>query len=268
MKSKNEVLKDTRLLNLRRFNLIMGGLHFIQGIMMLVLSLTLDKIKDFKPIIYGTFLSFDATKEILINETNELFTLPFGIMVSLFLFLSSIFHFIISFSKRANDKYNAQLNKHYNAFRWIEYSLSSSLMIVCIAVLFGINDLFMLILIFFLNASMNLFGLLMEKININRDKVDWSPFICGSIVGIIPWIIIFVIGFTKSNIEAIPSFVIAILFSYLILFNLFPINMYLQYKKIGKWKDYLYGEKMYIILSLVAKTLLAWLVLFGVMQPS
>jgi hypothetical protein len=43
--------------------------------------------------------------------------------------------------------------------------------------------------------------------------------------------------------------------------------MILQYKQIGKWKDYLYGERVYIILSLAAKSFLAWLVLFGAMQP-
>ena len=39
--------------------------------------------------------------------------------------------------------------------------------------------------------------------------------------------------------------------------------MVLQYKKIGPWKDYLYGERAYIILSLVAKSLLAWQVFAG-----
>ncbi|MPM61671.1 hypothetical protein SDC9_108531 [bioreactor metagenome] len=43
--------------------------------------------------------------------------------------------------------------------------------------------------------------------------------------------------------------------------------MILQYKKVGKWADYLYGERVYIVLSLVAKSILAWLVLFGAMQP-
>lgn len=43
--------------------------------------------------------------------------------------------------------------------------------------------------------------------------------------------------------------------------------MVLQYKKVGKWQNYLYGERTYIVLSLVAKTILAWLVLFGAMQP-
>ena len=36
--------------------------------------------------------------------------------------------------------------------------------------------------------------------------------------------------------------------------------MILQYKKGGPWKDYLYGERAYIILSLLAKTTLAWLI--------
>ena len=43
--------------------------------------------------------------------------------------------------------------------------------------------------------------------------------------------------------------------------------MILQYKRIGKWKDYLYGEKGYIVLSLVAKSVLAWIAFAGVMQP-
>jgi hypothetical protein len=43
--------------------------------------------------------------------------------------------------------------------------------------------------------------------------------------------------------------------------------MILQYKKVGKWADYLYGERVYIVLSLVAKSIIAWLVLFGAMQP-
>jgi hypothetical protein len=44
--------------------------------------------------------------------------------------------------------------------------------------------------------------------------------------------------------------------------------MILQYLKKGKWANYLYGERGYIILSLVAKSVLAWLVLFGVMSPT
>ncbi len=64
-----------------------------------------------------------------------------------------------------------------------------------------------------------------------------------------------------------PNFVIAIYFSIAVFFNLFAVNMALQYRKLGKWKDYLYGERMYVILSLVAKSALAWQIFFGTLQP-
>jgi hypothetical protein len=51
-------------------------------------------------------------------------------------------------------------------------------------------------------------------------------------------------------------------------FNIFAINMVLQRLKVGRWADYLHGERSYMILSLVAKTLLAWQVWSGVFMPT
>lgn len=259
-------MKDNKLESLRKFNFYMGFFHFIQGIIMLFISLNVDKVINFKPAIWSYFLKFDYTSMRLVTDAKVIFHLPFGILVSVFLFLSAIFHFIVS-SNKFKNKYFDQLKNKINMFRWYEYALSSSLMITLIAVLFGVYDIGSLILIFFLNASMNLFGLLMEKINQNNNKLDWLPFIYGSVAGLVPWIVIIMYAVGNTNPSEIPWFVYAIFGSYLVFFNCFPINMILQYKKVGKWKDYLYGERVYIILSLVAKSVLAWLVFFGVMQP-
>jgi hypothetical protein len=43
--------------------------------------------------------------------------------------------------------------------------------------------------------------------------------------------------------------------------------MVLQYKKVGPWKDYLFGERVYIILSLSAKSVLCWLIWTGTLAP-
>ena len=252
--------------SLRKFNMFMGIFHFIQGVFMLIVALNVDKVINYKPEIWSYFLTFDVSSMGLVTDPKVLFTLPFGILVSVFLFLSALFHFIVS-TPKYNLIYNEQLSKKMNMFRWYEYALSSSLMIVLIAVLFGVYDIGALILIFGLNASMNLFGLLMEKLNQNTKKTDWSPFIYGSIAGIIPWIVVIMYAFGNSDPSQVPWFVYAIFGSYLVFFNLFPINMILQYKKVGKWSNYLYGERTYIVLSLVAKSVLAWLVFFGVMQP-
>jgi hypothetical protein len=248
----------------------MGGLHFVQGLLMLVLSLTWSNIQEFKPQIFTNFLTYDETIGALVNESNMVFELPFGILVAMFLFLSALAHFIIAVPKKTNEVYVKDLENGMNRFRWYEYALSTSQMLVLIAALFGVNDLGALILIFGLNATMNLFGLLMEKMNKGTEKnnVDWTAFIYGSVAGIIPWIVIVLYAFGNSEPSEVPGFVYGIVVSYFIFFNLFPINMVLQYLKVVKWKNYLYGERGYIILSLLAKTVLAWFVLFGVMQPS
>lgn len=244
----------------------MGVLHLLQGALMLGFALFIDKISDFVIPVRSYFLTFDQSQMRLVTDTKELFDVPFGIMVSMFLFLSALAHFIIV-SPWGNKIYNRDLERGLNRFRWYEYALSSSLMIVLIALLFGVYDIGSLILIFVLNASMNLFGLDMEEINENREKVNWKPFIFGSIAGIAPWIVILLYAFGNSSPSEVPWFVYALAGSYFVFFNLFPINMVLQYKKVGKWKNYLYGEKGYIVLSLVAKSILAWIAFAGVMQP-
>lgn len=263
-------MKDITFPRLRRFNMIMGGLHLIQGILMIFLATSvIQNIAEFKPSITQNFLQFNVTTQSLEPASKVLFNLPFGILVACFLLLSAGAHALISIPKKLNDVYNADLAKGINKFRWFEYALSSSIMIVLIATLFGIYDIASLILIFVSNASMNLFGLVMEQLNAGRTdgKTSWGPFIWGSFAGLAPWAAILLYMFGTGNLDMVPWFVWAIVGTYFVAFNTFPINMVLQYKKVGKWKNYIYGERVYIVLSLAAKSFLAWLVLFGAMQP-
>lgn len=253
---------------LRRFNMLMGGLHLLQGVLMIFLATgVIEKISQFSPRITQFYLTYNLETQSLETTSRVLFQLPFGVLVGVFLLLSALAHALISLP--FNGVYNRDLAKGINKFRWFEYALSSSVMIVLIATLFGIYDIASLILIFVVNASMNLFGLVMEQLNAGRTdgKVNWGPFVWGAFAGLAPWAAILLYMFGTGNFDQIPWFVWAIVGTYFVMFNTFPVNMILQYNKIGKWKDYLYGERTYIVLSLVAKSILAWLVLFGAMQP-
>lgn len=268
-------MKDITVIKLRSFNKIMGGFHLLQGVLMIALGLTLRQLGDFKLRIFQHYLTFVETapgEGYLDFARVEVFTLPFFVLVASFLLISAVAHFLISFPKKINEMYNDDLMKGINKLRWYEYAISSSVMIVLIAYLFGVWDIASLSLIFIVNASMNLFGLLMEQLNSGKVKkdVNWGPFIWGLFAGLAPWIAIFfyLTGAPAETISATPWFVWAIVGTYFVAFNSFPINMILQYTQKGKWINYLYGEKGYIILSLVAKSVLAWLVLIGALQPS
>ena len=164
-------MKEITTEKLRRFNLIMGGLHLVQGIAMLFLATNvIQKIGEFSPEISQFYLAFNPETRSLETASRVLFELPFGVLVASFLFISAIAHALISIPKNLNAIYNADLAKGINKFRWFEYALSSSIMIVLISTLFGIYDIASLILIFIVNATMNLFGLVMEQLNAGHSK--------------------------------------------------------------------------------------------------
>jgi Heliorhodopsin len=83
--------------------------------------------------------------------------------------------------------YERNVARGINPARWIEYSISSSLMIVVIAMLVGIYDVASLLLIFALNATMTLFGRLMELHNQATARTNWTAFWFGSLAGAVSW---------------------------------------------------------------------------------
>jgi hypothetical protein len=265
---------DQKVDKLIKFNKTMGLVHLIQGLLMLAFAFfvypSISANGAFTIPVIGNYLEFVPGSGLVLTNTDTIFELPFLPMTASFLLLSGIFHFLIAGPFK--NKYRAGLRVGINQFRWYEYALTSSLMIVLISSLFGVRDIAVFALIALSNAAMNFFGLDMELLNQGESKggkkVNWLPFIFGTIIGLAPWVAIaFYIG-VNPNLDAVPGFVWAILVTYFVAFNTFPVNMILQYLGVGKFKDYLHGEKGYIILSLVAKTLLTWLVLFGAFQPS
>ncbi len=270
-KERREIIANSPIsfTYLKRFNAAAGLLHLVQGIVMLALGLVLEWNRE----IYTFYLDVDiiSISPPLFNvvpDPQVIFTVSYlGAILASFPLISAIAHFTIAFAR--NDSYNENLRKGMNPYRWYEYAFSSSIMIVLIATFVGVWDLWSLVMIFVLNAMMIMFGYLMECINQNTEKTKWSPFVLGCISGGTPWVVLYAyfIAAVRSTGFDTPSFVYLILFIYFALFNIFALNMVLQYKGVGRWKDYLYGERAYIILSFVAKTILAWLVFVGVSSP-
>ncbi len=246
--------------SLRNINLVAGVLHLSQAIAVLVLS----KVYDLP--ISGSYLKFNVTTQSLLPTTKFLFNLSLPALIAIFLLICAGAHFTIA--TIYNKRYNKGLESGINRARWIEYSMSASVMMLAIALLVGIYDLSSLIMLFALSGIMNLLGLVMEVHNQTTKKTNWLSFWIGCIAGIVPWIVVaFYMWLGADNGAKAPDFVYWIFVSIFVFFNCFAVNMVLQYKKVGPWKNYLYGERMYIILSLVAKSLLAWQVFAGTLRP-
>ena len=248
---------QTKLSGLRRWNVSMSLLHVAQAVAILAIS------SSFSLPVTSSFLQLNTVTDKLVAVPDELTRLRIGPLVAAFLLLSALAHGLLAAPLRG--WYERNLARGVNPARWVEYSLSSSLMIVVIAMLVGIYDIASLILIFALNATMILFGWLMELHNQTTEKTNWTAYWFGCFAGAVPWIAIAVYLAGGGN---PPGFVYGIFGSLFVVFNVFAVNMVLQYKRVGRWRDYLYGERAYMVLSLVAKSLLAWQVFAGTLQPA
>lgn len=253
-------MNDKVFASLNRFNWTMAVLHAVQGLAVVWLS------RDFSLPVSTSFLAFDPASQSLLPASATAFQLSLPWLVAVFFFLSALFHLIIATTYR--PVYEANLAKGINKARWYEYSLSASVMMVAIALLVGIYDLASLLMIFVLVAGMNLMGLMMEVHNQTTKETNWLAYWIGCLLGIAPWLAVALYLWSgHANGSDAPTFVYWIFVSIFIFFNAFAVNMWLQYKKIGPWRDYLFGERAYMVLSLVAKSLLAWQVFAGTLRP-
>jgi len=243
-------ISEAHVKSLRKWNISAGLLHLTSMIAVIALS------NNFSLPVTATYMTGPPgsafANPILLFSNNVSYT------IALFLGLSAFFHFLVA-SKKFFLRYATGLTHNRNIFRWVEYSLSSSIMIFLIAQLNGISDYAALLAIFGVNVSMILFGWLQEKYTTPGDG-QWLPFIFGCIAGLIPWIIIVTQLISPGGPAGTtaPGFVYGIVISLFVLFNCFALVQYKQYRAKGKWATYFRGEKAYIILSLIAKSLLAW----------
>lgn len=246
---------------LRIYNGIMAVLHALQGLAVLWLT------NDFSLPVNTNYLKFDVTSQTLVPSPEMVADVKIGPLVAVFLFLSSLAHLALVLPS-INKWYVTNLKKGINCARWIEYTFSSSIMIVVIAMLVGVYDLSSLILVFSINAVMILCGMIMEVHNQTTKATNWLSYWVGCFAGAIPWVVVALYLFGSGEGEyGPPDFVYWIFFSIFLFFNTFAVNMVLQYKKVGKWRDYLWGERVYILLSLLAKSALAWQVFGGTLRP-
>ncbi|KAG1676330.1 hypothetical protein FOA52_001125 [Chlamydomonas sp. UWO 241] len=218
-----------------------------------------------------------------------------GYYSGIFLVLSGINH-ALCVLPGINGWYNAQLAVNCNPIRWFEYAISASMMHVMIAQLSGITEIHLLFAIFGLTATTMAHGWMFERANKSalptyvftsphevpqpvseeeisvvdynaggkvetpgRPKVDWTPFVLGFIPHLFCWAVIACYFFQGVVTGDPPTFVWVIIFILFFIDLTFALNQMLQFMQVRGWNGFAGGEFWYIILSITAKQLLAWI---------
>jgi hypothetical protein len=242
---------EERLRGLRVWNLGLTVLHLAQAALIVWLA------GDFAIPVTSTFP--EGPPGSAAPPPAALFDIPIGWATALFLGLAALDHLVTG--TLARSTYEQDLKRGINRFRWVEYSFSATVMVILIALYSGITGVDALIAIVGANVAMILFGWIQEAMNPpGRARTTLLPFWFGTLVGLAPWVAIVV---NVTGADTVPGFVYGIVVAQFVLFFSFGLNQWLQYRGVGRWSDYAFGEKGYLVLSLVAKSVLAWQIFGG-----
>jgi hypothetical protein len=173
-----------------------------------------------------------------------------------FIALTSLFHLALHFMKKYRESLLEQEN---NYIRWLEYGITSSLMLAVISFLVGIETLSTFIMIIVVNLIMILLGHVVEFHLVDK---QYDKVLIASIAAWACFVTIWYVELSAFMKVQVPDFVTAVMISMVVLFSLFG---FVQLYHILSKAPYKNVDHLYILLSFVSKTTLALLVLGGIM---
>lgn len=201
-------------------------------------------------------------------QTKQLKSMDPLFLIVLFVALASFDHFVCYFYgwKYPKEAKYWLFTVGANPFRWIEYSISASIMAWAIAILCGVHDIHLWFLITFMTMIGMVTGYLLEALP--KDSNNWTGLVSlsqikniifwiGSTSIFIPWLVMLCYFFAavSQSKDRVPDFVYAAFLLTLLLFICFGVNSLCH--SILKKYDFATAETVYIVLSFTAKTFLA-----------
>lgn len=255
---------NQKLVGLKKINLTLSGLYLIQIVLLVIfpnnswVSITTNYLA------YDSLLS-SGEKIVHSAGTSRLFDLNLLWVLVFVLGVSCILHLL--FATKFKNKYESSLKSggSNSIFNWITYGFFSSLTILIMALLSGVFDISSLVLI----LSVSIFASVSSALyylRLNTDKhLAKTSFLISIKATILPWLIIlvYIIGTFVFGGNSISAWI------YLVYLTVILTQVALGYvynqmnEKIGKWRDVLYSEKIYLGIIFISQTLVIWQIFLG-----
>lgn len=246
-----------RMRALRRYNAIASALYFVQALLIIVLS------NGFSIPLTASYIQGPPGSTIY--EEVVLLQMPTALMVAMVLLISGLTHLYLVMPTGL-ARYGAELAVHRQTVRWLDWCVTSSLMVVVIAQIASISNVLTLTAVGAVNAAAILFAMLQEKYEVPRTG-GLLPLLFGGLMGIIPWgMFAFILsGLGGVGAARTPAYVYGIVLSQLLAYTAYATITYFHHRQSGKVQDYLVMESALIALGFAAKAALAWSVYAGVL---
>ena len=183
-------------------------------------------------------------------------TLFIGVALILFLLVSTVMHVRVSAATAFH--YTIGIKNGHNTYRWVDFALSSSLLLWVLAEITAIAHTGAFLVLLCANVALLVLGARLEKTDASG-RALYTGLLVGALLAALPWLaLLFYVMGSGSTGETRPAvFVFSLVLTVFITTAAFTLNQLLPRFRVGPWRDFVFGEGVYIVLNLVTKAALA-----------
>jgi hypothetical protein len=245
-------------------------LHLISAVVFVVLAvLAAVLMSDTAQQLMRGHLTSDA----LASQTQTVFAPAQHVMASIQLRWVVVATMLVSAALAAWRYYSAlrerrALDSRISAWRWIDFAVTGALVIETIAFLSGMQDLVTLKLLGTLVASSAVFAWIAERENANANRVVKGSFIASFVTGALALLAInaYAVATIVYGIIRSPWYVYALYALAVVTALALALNQIREYRRVGSWGNYLFVERNYIVINLLAKVAFAVILIVGLLK--
>lgn len=269
MAKKKSTVKNrkTKNPNLYKWNITLTLVYAVQGVAILVLSQDTTYPIAINYLTTDTLATQAAGKLVLAPAMRHLFDVRIAWLVAALFFVLAIVHLLAGLTLR--KRYDVYIKNATNPLRWVSYGVVSSIMLVIAGLSVGAYDVASLTMVVGLGLLSGLAYFAMERYNKSAKTINWLGYIAACLAGAVA---VKAVGtylwgtkiYGSGNLDRLVYGIVASLVAFI---ALFAVNTYLSYRRRGRWADYTYGERAFMVIGLIASTALAWQVFFDVLRP-
>lgn len=251
---------NQRIRRLRTFNRTAATTHLLLAAGLVYALVLLDE-----PV------SFDGAAAVLfggrhVSVSAGQSTLFIGMALILFLLVSTVMHFRVSTPTAFG--YTIGIKNGHNTYRWVDFALSSSLLLWVLAEITAIAHTSAFLVLLCANVALLVFGARLEKADARLPAL-YSGLLIGALIAALPWLaVLFYVMGPGSTGETRPAvFIFLLILTVFITAAAFTLNQLLPRFRVGPWRDFVFGEGVYIGLNLIAKVALTGQIVAAALLP-
>lgn len=193
-------------------------------------------------------------------------TLFVGLALVLFLLVSVVVHLRVS--APTAFRYTIGIKTGHNRYRWVDFALSSALLLWVLAEITAITHTGAFLVLIAVNVALLALGARLEKADA-PGRALYPGFLIGTLLAALPWLglLLYLMGPGSSG-ETRPSgFIFVLVLTIFGTAGAFTLNQLLPHFRVGPWRDFVFGEGVYIALNLLAKLALTGQIVAAAVLP-